>query len=127
MKNLKLLTAIAFITLPMFLVSCGGSQISGHESHKYYGEQVEDTKIITQVTHALRSNPAVPNKNIHIVIDRGIVQLSGFVRTVGEAELAILAAKNVTGVKDVINSLIVLSSPEYASRRAAAEARDAGR
>ena len=124
MKNLKLFTAF---TALLALSSCGGSQISGHESHKYYGEQVEDTKIITQVMHSFRSNHAIPNKNIHIAIDRGILQLSGFVRNNMEADLAILAAKNVIGVKDVINSIVVLSSHEYALRRATAEARDAQR
>lgn len=125
MKNLKLATAF---TALLTLAACGGgSQISGHESHKYYGEQVEDTKIITQVMHSFRANNAIPHKNIHIAIDRGILQLSGFVRTNMEADLSILAAKNVTGVKDVINNIVVLSSNEYALRRANAEARDAQR
>ena len=124
MKNLKLVTAF---TALLTLAACGGSQISGHESHKYYGEKVEDTKIITQVMHSFRSNNAIPSKNIHLAIDRGIVQLSGFVRTNMEADLAIMSAKNVAGVKDVINNIVVLSSHEYALRRANAEAHDAQR
>ena len=124
MKNLKLLTAFAAV---LTLTSCGGSYMSGQEPHKYYGEKVEDTKIITQVLHSFRANQAIPNKNIHIAIDRGIVQLSGFVRTNTEADLAILAAKSVHGVKDVINNIVILSSHEYALRRANAEAHDTQR
>ena len=124
MKNLKLATAF---TALLTLAACGGSHISGQESHKYYGEKIEDTKIVTQVMHSFRSNNTIPSKNIHIAIDRGIVQLSGFVRTNAEADIAILAARNVVGVKDVINNIVVLSSHEYALRRANAEAHDAQR
>ena len=125
MKNLKTLTTL--FTL-LILMSCGGnSQMTGREAYKSQGEKIEDTKIIGHVRHAFHTNPMIPEKLVHIAVDRGIVQLSGFVRNNQEADLAILAARNVQGVKDVINSLVILSSHEYAARRANAEARDAGR
>lgn len=108
--------------LCLHLVSCGGSRgQTGREGYKNQGEQMEDTKIVTFIRNKFRNDPLIPTSLIHIAVDRGIVQLSGFVRTHEEANLAILSVKGAPGVKDVINSLIVLSGGEYAARRATVE------
>jgi osmotically-inducible protein OsmY len=123
MKNLKILaSAIALTTL----TACTHS-ITGMESYKYYGERLEDTKIINNVRVAFSQNPLIPDKLIHLAIDRGIVQLSGFVHNNQEADVAILITKNTPGVKGIINSLVVMSSSEYSAKRAQAESTDARR
>lgn len=124
MKNFKLLSIILMVA---GLVGCGSPSITGREGYKQYGEQIEDTKIIHNIRTAFRSNPIIPDRLIYLAVDRGIVQLSGFVHNNQEADLALLTAMNVQGVKDVINSLVVLSSNEYANRRAMAESRNTKR
>ena len=119
MKKFQVLLATV---LCLNLISCGGSRgQTGRESYKNQGEQIEDTKVITFIRNKFRQDPLIPTSLIHIAVDRGIVQLSGFVRTHEEANLAILSVKGAPGVKDVINSLVVLSSGEYAARRATVE------
>ena len=117
----KFQTLLATV-LCLNLISCGhpGGQ-TGREGYKNQGEQMEDTKIVTFIRNKFRNDPLIPTSLIHIAVDRGIVQLSGFVRTHEEANLAILSVKGAPGVKDVINSLIVLSGGEYAARRATVE------
>ncbi len=119
---MKKFQTLALTLLCLNLMSCGSSGgQTGREGYKNYGEQIEDTKIVTFIKNKFRSDPLIPSSLIHIAVDRGIVQLSGFVRTHEEANLALLSVKGAPGVKDVINSLIVLSGGEYATRRATAE------
>ena len=124
MKNLKLLTA-SFAVLS--LAGCGGSTHTGMESYKVYGEKVEDVKIINKIRAEFRTNSAIPHNLIHVSIDRGIVQLSGFVHSHREADLAIMTTRAIPEVKDVINSMVVMSGSDYAVRRGGAEAGAASR
>lgn len=124
MKNIKLLT-LAFALISV--VGCSSHSLTGQESYKHYGEKVEDTKIIEKVKHSFHTNPSIPSNLIHLAVDRGIVQLSGFIHNHQEADLAILSARSISGVKDVINNLVVMSSSEYSVRRAQAESQDTKR
>lgn len=124
MKNIKLIAAsLAFLSL----AGCQGRAVTGTESYKVYGEKVEDLKIIHKVRHAFRASPAIPSDLIHLSVDRGILQLSGFVHNHREADLAILSAKSIPEVKDVINSLVVMSSTDYALKRGIAASDTASR
>lgn len=117
----KFQTVLATV-LCLNLVSCGNSGgVTGRESYKYQGEKIEDRRIVNFVRNEFLRNPLIPNRLIHIAIDRGIIQLSGFVHTHEQANIAITTARGVAGVKDVINSLIVLSGGEYATRRGTVE------
>ena len=127
MKTSNYLVLLPLIVLSANLSSCGGPKGTGAEEYKTYGEQVEDSKIVAKIRHNFRANPDIPSDLIYLSIDRNIVQLSGFVRTAAEANLAILTARNTPGVEDVINHLVVLSDSEYAARRAQAEANNTRR
>jgi hypothetical protein len=117
----KFQTLLALV-LCLNLISCGqpGGQ-TGREGYKNQGEQMEDTKIVNFIKNKFRTDPLIPSDLIHIAVDRGIVQLSGFVRTHEEANLALLNVQAAPGVKDVINNLVVMSGGDYAARRATAE------
>lgn len=116
------LQALITVLLCTSLVGCVSStDTTGRESYKNFGEQIEDSKIVNFITNKFSSDPFIPHKLIHIAVDRGIVQLSGFIHTYREADLVISVTRNSPGVKDVINNLIVLSSQDYAIRRATAE------
>ena len=124
MRNLKLkyLAILPLITLGLAIGGCSSPKGTGSEDYKTYGEQIEDRKIINSIRANFRNNSAIPEHLIHLSIDRNIVQLSGFVRTTQEADLALLSASSTPGVKDVIDSLVVLSDSGYAARRGKAEA-----
>ena len=119
MKKLQILLAAV---LCANLVSCGGPiGKTGRESYKNQGEKIEDTKVIRAVKDNFRTNPLIPADLIHIAIDRGVVQLSGFVNNHEQANMAVLSVRGVNGVKDVINNLVILSGAEYSKIRANAE------
>jgi hyperosmotically inducible protein len=118
MKKFKIL--LATLTC-LSLTGCVSSGITGREEYKNYGEKVDDTRIVSFIKNKFRTDPLIPSNLIHIAVDRGIVQLSGFVKTHREADLALMNVKNTPGVKDVINSLVILSSAEYSARRGAVE------
>lgn len=124
MKIFKtLLATVIFLNL----AACGNSSMTGREPYKYYGEKVEDTKIVAHVRNSFRTNSLIPNKLIHIAVDRGIVQLSGFVHNQQQADLTIASVQNTPGVRAVINNLVVMSSEAYSLQRAQAEINNAGR
>lgn len=103
------------------LTACGANSVSTtHDGYKRYGEQLEDVKTANFIRNRFRGDSLIPD-HINIAVDRGIVQLSGFVRTYEEANLAVLNARNTPGVKEVINNIIVLNSVEYSNIRANAE------
>ncbi len=120
-KNKNTLVSLPLIIMSFALSGCKAPQGTGYESYKTSNEQLEDRKVINNVRERFNTNPSIPSNLIHIAIDRGILQLSGFVHTHQEVDLAILTASSIPGVKDVINSLIVLSDSSYAKRRGAAE------
>jgi len=122
MKNIKYLASLNMIVLGLAVAGCVSPNETGTESYKSYGEQVDDKKIVNKIRANFRTNQAIPDHLINVSIDRNIVQLSGFVRTHQEADFALLSARNTPGVKDIIDSLIVLSDSGYAERRGKAEA-----
>jgi len=121
LKASNLLVLASLLSISCALSSCKTPEGTGHESYKTYAEQLEDRAIINNIRERFKTNASIPSQLIHIAIDRGIVQLSGFIRTHQEADLAILTARSVSGTKDVINSLVVLSDADYAKRRGTAE------
>jgi len=121
MKKIKHLALLPLMVLGFTVTGCVAPHGTGYESYKTYGEQAEDGKIIARIRANFHVNSGIPERLIHLSIDRNIVQLSGFVRTHQEADLAILTAKSTPGVKDIINNIIVLSDPNYAIRRGVAE------
>lgn len=58
-------------------------------------------------------------------VDRGVVQLSGFVDYLNQAQHAERAARSVPGVKDVLNHIVVRSTLGYKQERANIAAYDA--
>jgi osmotically-inducible protein OsmY len=92
-------------------VSVGSCAQTGQEPYKTPGEQLDDTQTVREIkSHLYR---IAEGDIIHVAIDRGIVQLSGFVKTEAikkEAEILALKSK---GIRDVINSIIVRTSSSY--------------
>jgi len=70
-------------------------------------EFVKDSVLTTKVKTALLQQKGLEGLSIHVNTYKGVVQLSGFVDTDVEKELAGQIARSVDGVQEVVNNLIV--------------------
>jgi len=89
-----------FVTVTMFVGACGKSA----------GETIDDAGITAQVKTALLNDPDVGGMRIDVDTSKGLVTLSGVVRTRDEESKAIAIARKVDGVRDVKSTLQVSPS-----------------
>ncbi|WP_242393280.1 BON domain-containing protein [Anaeromyxobacter oryzisoli] len=71
------------------------------------GEYVDDSAITAKVKAAILQDPALKSLQISVKTYKGVVQLSGFVDSKDMVEKAGKVAGQVSGVRDVKNSLTV--------------------
>jgi osmotically-inducible protein OsmY len=95
-KTVATLAAIGVIIL--LSVACG----------KTIGETFDDATITTRVKTALINAPNVGALAIDVDTFKGVVTLSGRVKTQDEAAKAVEVARTVGGVKDVKSTLQVI-------------------
>jgi len=69
--------------------------------------QKGDASLTASVKSALISNKATKANQINVETADGVVQLSGFVDSAAAKQAAMTTAKNVEGVKDVQNKLLI--------------------
>src|SRR5258708_3165727 len=79
-------------------VGCGGDR-----EQKSTGEAIDDTAITAKVKAALVNDPEVGGMGIKVAVDRGDVQLAGWVKSAQERKKAEDIAWGVKGVKTVKN------------------------
>ena len=70
-------------------------------------EYVEDSVITTKVKAAVFNDPSLKSTEINVETYKGIVQLSGFVRSSADINRAVEVARGVRGVTSVKNVMIV--------------------
>ena len=71
------------------------------------GEYVDDTVITAKVKAAVLEEPSLKSAEINGETFKGIVQLTGFVRSRADINKAVEVAKGVKGVKSVKNDMIL--------------------
>ena len=71
------------------------------------GEYVDDAVITTKVKAAVLEEPSLKSAEINVETSKGMVQLSGFVRSRADINKAVEVAKGVKGVKSVKNDMIL--------------------
>lgn len=71
-------------------------------------EPVADTVIAARVRDSLGNVKLAEDSDVNVEVSEGVVQLSGFVRTVEEKAQAGDAASTVAGVRDVENHIALL-------------------
>jgi osmotically-inducible protein OsmY len=69
------------------------------------GEYVDDSVITTKVKAALLDEPSLKSMEINVETFKGVVQLSGFVRSEADIEKAVHVARGVHGVTSVKNDM----------------------
>jgi len=80
---------------------------AGDRTTRSTGQTIDDGAVASKVKSALIADPDVHGTQVQVEVYRGVVQLSGFVDRPAEAQRAVAVARNVSGVKEVRNNLIV--------------------
>jgi len=73
--------------------------------HEGTGEYVDDSVITTKVKAAVMNEPSLKSAEINVETFKGVVQLSGFVRSQADINKAVEVARSVSGVKSVKNAM----------------------
>jgi osmotically-inducible protein OsmY len=69
------------------------------------GEYVDDTVITAKVKTAIFEQPSLKSSEINVETFKGVVQLSGFVSSQENVNMAVTTAKSVKGVTSVKNDM----------------------
>jgi hyperosmotically inducible protein len=93
----KVTTAVAALLLAVVLAGCG----------KTVGDTIDDATVTTRVKTALLNDPDVAGLKIDVDTFKGVVTLSGSVKTETEATKAMTIARRTPGVTDVKSTLQV--------------------
>ena len=93
-RRIAALLAAILLTLPL-LAACG----------KTVGETIDDATITTRVKTAFINDPAIGGLRIDVDTFKGVVTLSGRVKSKAEEVKAIEIARKITGVVDVRSTL----------------------
>ena len=96
MHTTRFLLVLALVA-PLLLSACG----------KTVGETIDDATITTRVKTALLNDPDVGGLRIDVDTFKGVVTLSGAVKTAVERDKAIAIARRIGGVTDVKSTLQV--------------------
>jgi hyperosmotically inducible protein len=96
-RSLFAWTLIALVVLPLTFSACG----------KTVGETIDDATITARVKTALLNDPQVGGMKIDVDTTKGVVTMSGVVKSQAEAARAVELAKQAPGVKDVRSTLQV--------------------
>jgi hyperosmotically inducible protein len=100
MRNLGYwkMTLLATILAAPLVAGCG----------KTVGETIDDTTITTRVKTAMLNDPGVGGLRIDVDTYKGVVTLSGRVKSQSEHDQAMALARKVDGVTDVKDALQVI-------------------
>jgi len=99
MKFRKILVVIAAATLA---AACAAT-----DTQRSTGEYVDDTALTARVKTALAEDPVAKAHEIDVEVNRGVVQLNGFVDSAANRTAAGRVAQGVDGVKEVRNNLAI--------------------
>jgi osmotically-inducible protein OsmY len=98
------------ISLALFLAGAtivGVSGCAGDRYHQSTGEHIDDAATTSRVKDALSNDSMYKYPNVDVTTFKGTAQLNGFVDNHEQKSRAGTLAKNVEGVKDVVNNISV--------------------
>ena len=100
MKPLKALGILVLIIVLASAWGCGSTAKT-----EGTGEYVDDAVITTKVKAAIFNDSTLKVNEINVETFKGVVQLSGFVRSQTDINKAVQVARGVAGVKSVKNDM----------------------
>jgi hyperosmotically inducible protein len=115
-ENFKILSLIFFLILVLSVSGCGWLVVGGGTAYEGYkvgsdprsvGTQIDDATITAKVKLKLIEDPITKARKIDVDTVNGVVTLTGAVENEKEIKRAIEIARNVKGVKKVVNNLRV--------------------
>jgi len=102
MKNMKQVMSLLAIAATLGIAGCTGTAKT-----ESTGEYVDDTVITAKVKTAIFDQPTLKSAEINVETFKGVVQLSGFVSSRANIDLAAATARGVQGVTSVKNDMRV--------------------
>src|SRR5215475_9664900 len=100
MRRPRALSIGICLILAALVSGCAGDQMSRSTE-----EAVDDSLLANKVKMALYADKQVSGRQIAVEASQGVVQLSGAVASLPEAQRAVELAQGVKGVKEVRNRL----------------------
>jgi hyperosmotically inducible protein len=97
------LRGFAILALVVVLASVWGC--ASTSTKEGTGEYVDDSVITTKVKTAIFNDSTLKVNEINVETFKGVVQLSGFVRSQADIDQAARVARGVAGVKSVKNDM----------------------
>ena len=97
-KRLTVLVLVMTLVAPLLFAACG----------KSVGDTIDDATITTRVKTALLNDPDVGVLRIDVDTFKGVVTLSGRVKSQAEREQAIQLARMISGVVEVKDAMQVI-------------------
>jgi osmotically-inducible protein OsmY len=94
-KTIPVVLLLVTLLAPLLLTACG----------KSVGETIDDATITTRVKTSLLNDPDVGGLRIDVDTFKGVVTLSGRVKTKDEEAKALALARKIGGVADVKSTL----------------------
>jgi hyperosmotically inducible protein len=102
MKQLRFLSALFITFTLLFALGCASTA-----TREGTGEFVDDSVITSKVKATLFNEPTLKSTEINVETFKGIVQLSGFVRSQANVDKALDLTGRVPGVQSVKNAMLV--------------------
>jgi hyperosmotically inducible protein len=104
MKKITYFLSLALVALGLaaFTAGCAGTATSAST-----GEMIDDSVITAKVKTELIRDEFVKARDVNVDTFRGTVQLSGFVERDEQKARAAEIARQVNGVRDVVNNITV--------------------
>jgi osmotically-inducible protein OsmY len=100
MTYLKRFSTICLTAVLAVVVGCAATP-----KQEGTGEYVDDSVITTKVKAAVFGEPTLKSAEINVETFKGVVQLSGFVRSQADIDKAVAVTRGVGGVKSVKNDM----------------------
>jgi hyperosmotically inducible periplasmic protein len=97
-------TAILAVMLATSLVAIGCG--------KTVGERIDDTTITTRVKTSMLNDPAVGSMKLDVATVKGVVTISGRVKSQSEHDQALAVAHNVDGVTEVKDAIQIIPASQ---------------
>src|SRR4051812_14341845 len=101
MSRTRVISALVALTLLVFALGCNKQETATPRT---------DSQVAADITNKINSDANLPNKQISVGSNNGVVTLSGTVGSEGERLAAANDASQVEGVKTVVNNLVVSSA-----------------
>jgi osmotically-inducible protein OsmY len=102
MQTIQLRQIVACVIVAFTLSACAGTP-----KQECTGEYVDDTVITSKVKAGLLNDPQASGFAVNVETFKGIVQLSGFVKTAADRDRAHKLAHEVGGAAEVRNDILI--------------------